>query len=207
VQEELQIAFRNFESSPWIEQRVRDEVALLERYYPRIIGLRVVLELAHRHHLSGNRYRVRIEIELPGEDIVVNHEPDLYASLKDIDVERLTREAEVEPERKHLVVAIDDAFETARRRLQDFARRQRGDVKTHQPRPTGKVVRLDVDGEFGFIEALDGHEVYFHRNSVLGDEYDRLEVGNEVMFSEEAGDKGPQASTVRRIRKHHYAPA
>ena len=62
---------------------------------------------------------MRIEIELPGEDIVVNQEPDLHASLKDIDVERLTREAEVEPERKHLVVAIDDAFETARRRLQE----------------------------------------------------------------------------------------
>ena len=55
--------------------------------------------------------------------------------------------------------------------------------------------------------AADGHEVYFHRNSVLGDEFDRLEVGNEVTFSEEAGEKGPQASTVRRIRKHHYAPA
>lgn len=207
MQEELQVAFRNFESSRWIEDRVREEVAALERYYPRIIGCRVVLELAHRHHQWGNRYRVRIEIELPGEDIVVNQEPDLHASLKDIDAERLTREAEVEPERKHLVVAIDDAFETARRRLQDFARRQRGDTKTHQARPTGKVVRLDLAGEFGFIEAADGHEVYFHRNSVLGDEFDRLEVGNEVTFSEEAGEKGPQASTVRRIRKHHYAPA
>ena len=83
----------------------------------------------------------------------------------------------------------------------------RGDGVTHEPRTTGKVVRLDVAGEFGFIDAGDGHEVYFHRNSVLGDEFDRLEVGNEVTFSEEAGEKGPQASTVRRIRKHHYAPA
>lgn len=207
VQEELQIAFRNFDSSEWMERRVRDEVARLERYYPRIISCRVLLELAHRHHLAGNRFRVRIEIGLPGDDIIVNHEPDLHAALQDIAIERPSRQAEVEPEHKHLVVAIDNAFETARRRLQDFARRQRGDTKAHAPRPTGKVVRLDVAAEFGFIQATDGHEVYFHRNAVLNDDFDCLEIGTEVTFTEEAGDRGPQASTVRRIGKHHYAPA
>ena len=50
---------------------------------------------------------------------------------------------------------------------------------------------------------MDGRDVYFHRNSVLNDEFDHLEVGAEVRFAEEMGDKGPQASTVATIGKHH----
>jgi cold shock CspA family protein len=59
------------------------------------------------------------------------------------------------------------------------------------------VVRLFPLEEYGFIEAEDGHEVYFQRNSVLHDAFDRLVVGSEVSFVEEEGDKGPQASTVK----------
>ena len=55
----------------------------------------------------------------------------------------------------------------------------------------------------GFIETADGREVFFHRNSVLDDAFDRLTVGSEVRFVEEMGEKGPQASTVRVIGKHH----
>lgn len=200
MQEHLQITYRNFDASDWIERRVRDEVASLERYYPRILGCRVALELAHRHHQTGNRFRVRIDIALPGENIVVSHEPDLHAALQDTEVERARKGIEVEPERKHLVVAIDEAFETARRRLQDFGARQRGFTKTHEAPPHGRVARLDIAGEYGFIEASDGHEVYFHRNSVVDGSFGDLEVGSPVAFSEERGERGPQASTVRRLR-------
>jgi len=57
-------------------------------------------------------------------------------------------------------------------------------------------------GEFGFLEAADGHEVYFHRNSVLDGAYNRLAVGTHVAFAEEMGEKGPQASTVKLLGKH-----
>ena len=57
----------------------------------------------------------------------------------------------------------------------------------------------------GFIEAADGGEIYFHRNAVLDGAFDRLVVGSEVVFVEEEGDKGAQASTVRLIGKHHPA--
>ena len=96
---------------------------------------------------------------------------------------------------EHLMVAIDDAFETARRRLRDFAARQRGDTKTHEASPHGRVVRLDIAGGYGFIGADDGHEGCFHRNSVLDNEFDELVIGSEVAFSEERGERGPQAST------------
>jgi cold shock CspA family protein len=63
-------------------------------------------------------------------------------------------------------------------------------------------VGLDPSGEFDFLEASDGQEVYFHRNSVLDGAFSRLAVGSRVTFTEEAGDKGAQATTVRLLGKH-----
>jgi cold shock CspA family protein len=77
-----------------------------------------------------------------------------------------------------------------------------GQVKAHEPQPMGTVSRLDPSGEFGFIETADGLEVYFHHNSVLDGAFSQLSIGARVAFAEEAGDKGPQASTVRLLGKH-----
>ena len=103
--------------------------------------------------------------------------------------------------RDELLTAVQDAFDAAGRRLQDYARRQRGDVK-RRAEPNRAVVRrlLPYEG-YGFLETADGREIYFHRNSVLNAEFDRLETGEPVRFHEEAGEEGPQASTVRVERK------
>ena len=98
-----------------------------------------------------------------------------------------------------------DALESdaARRRLEDFAREQRGVVKTHEVPAHGEVVELEkVDG-YGFIQAGE-NRIYFHRASVLDDAFDEITVGTPVTFVEERGEKGPQASTVRILGKHHY---
>jgi cold shock CspA family protein len=63
-------------------------------------------------------------------------------------------------------------------------------------------VRIDPSGEFGFIETSDGREIYFHRNSVLNGAFPRMKPGVKVAYVEEAGEKGPQASTVRLFGKH-----
>jgi cold shock CspA family protein len=63
-------------------------------------------------------------------------------------------------------------------------------------------MRLDPSGDFGFLEAGDGHEIYFHRNSVLDDAFSQLRLGVRVSFIEETGEQGPQASTVRLLGKH-----
>jgi cold shock CspA family protein len=65
------------------------------------------------------------------------------------------------------------------------------------------VAKFLAGDNCGFIETADGREVFFHRNSVLDEAFDRLTVGSEVRFVEEMGEKGPQASTVRLIGKHH----
>ena len=96
---------------------------------------------------------------------------------------------------------IRQAFDIARRRLQDHVRRRRGAVKTHQSRPRGRVIRWSPEEHFGVIDAADGREIYFHEQSVLGGGLQRLMVGSDVTFVEERGEQGPQASTVKVIGK------
>jgi cold shock CspA family protein len=65
------------------------------------------------------------------------------------------------------------------------------------------VISLHPEEDYGKIGTPDGRVIYFHRNSVLNGGFDALEVGNEVRFAEEAGDLGPQASSVSPVGKHH----
>jgi ribosome-associated translation inhibitor RaiA/cold shock CspA family protein len=166
------VTFRGIAVSEALEADIRARIAKLERYYPSTTSCRVLVELAQRHHEAGNRFHVRIDLTVPGEDIVVTHDADLHAAVRDIGAAKLTKEAELEPERKHAHVAVRKAFEIARRRLQDYARRQRGFVKATAGQPVG---------------------------SVLGNRFDRLHVGSRVSFVEERGNKGPQASTVKLL--------
>ena len=191
------ITFRGIGPSAALEGEIRTRIGKLETYYRSIMGCRVLVELAQRHHETGNRYHVRIDLTVPGEEIVVAHEASLHATDQDIHLARATKQDEADPERKHALVAVREAFDIARRRLQDFARRQRGTVKTAARQPRGRVAQLFPIDEYGYIEAEDGHEVYFQKSSVLKNAFDRLSVGSTVSFVEEPGEKGPQASTVK----------
>ena len=132
----------------------------------------------------------------------MSHEPTLHPTLKDVEEETHRKEDDIQAAHKYAEVAVREAFDAARRRLQDFARQQRADVKTHEAPDHGRVAELADD--HGFIETHDGRRVYFHRASVLEEGLGRLEVGSDVAFVEESGDKGPQASTVKVLGKHHY---
>jgi cold shock CspA family protein/ribosome-associated translation inhibitor RaiA len=200
----VEIVFEHVRRSDGIEAEVRERTAWLDQFYDSIMRCRVVVAIPHRHHDRGNHYQVRIDLTVPGEEIVVNHEATLRGSLQDLDEPRITKGTETETVHKHLRVTIREAFDIARRRLQDFARRQDGRVKQHEPPPHGRVVRLFPEEGYGFIESADGREIYFHRHSVLHDRFDELQVGTQVAFAEEPGDKGPQASTVRALGVHHY---
>ena len=129
--------------------------------------------------------------------LVVTHEPGHHQELREVEAERMSKADELDRTHTHAQVVLREAFDIARRRLQDHGRRRRGDVKTHQERPHGRVVRIGP--EEGWLATPDGHEVYFHANAVLDDAFSRLDVGSVVTFVEEQGEKGPQASTVRLL--------
>ena len=122
----VQITFRNIGVSPALEQEIRSRAAWLETFYPGIVGCRVLLEIPHRHRKRGRPVHVRIELSLPGEDVIVAHEPTLHATARP----RPRKSEDLNGRHKHALVALHEAFDVARRRIEDVARRQRGDVKT-----------------------------------------------------------------------------
>ena len=182
----LQVTFRSTPPSRAVEAHIREKAEKLDTFYSRIMGCRVVVEAPHRRHHKGKLYHVRIDMTVPGGELVVNREPSKHIEYEDV------------------YVAVRDAFDAARRQLQNFAKRQRRDVKTHEVIPYARVGKLFREKGFGFLELPDGREVYFHKNSVLEMPFDLMEVGMEVHFAEEQGEKGPQASTVKPIRRHHH---
>jgi len=178
MEQPLKITYRNIEPTPAIEAKIRERADKLDRYYDGIIGCHVTIEVPHHHQHSGALYHVHIDLAVKNGELQVGRDPAQHHAHED------------------LYVAIRDAFDAARRRLQDHARRQRGDLKTSERPARARVVRLFPDEGYGFLETPDQREIYFHRNSVLNDGFARLVVGSEVRFAEEMGAQGPQASTV-----------
>ena len=201
MQVPLQITFRDMEPLAEAEECIREEAARLETFYSRIMGCRVTVEVPHRHHRKGRLYHIRIDLTLPGKELVIKHQPGLSAGIRRSGAAKMNKRFEVGAPHQNLYLAIADAFRFAGRRLQDYARRQRGDVKTHEAPLVGTVTRLFPDEGYGFLATPEGREIYFHERSVLNGAFHRLKVGSEVNFVEEQGEKGAQASTVRIKRK------
>jgi len=185
MQVPLQIAFRNVPHSEHLSRVVEEHVARLEALYDGIVACRVVLDMPHRHHAAGNHYQVRIDLSVPGREIVVNREPN-GQEFKDLDA------------------AMTHAFDAATRQLETFIRQRKSLVKHHEPLPHARIARLISGDKYGFILTPDGREIYFHANALVNGEFARLVVGVEVTYVEELGDKGPQASTVKLVGRHSH---
>ena len=185
MQTPIEIDFQGMAATPKVHDAVTNRVARLEQRYGRLTACRVVLKGPSGHHRTSGLYEVNIHLALPnGREVNV------------------ARTAPADERYSDLSFAINDAFKRARRRSQDHARRLQGQVKHHEGQPIGTVTSIDTSGEFGFLECSDGREIYFHRNSVLDGGFSQLAVGSRVVFAEEMGEKGPQASTIKLLGKH-----
>ena len=183
----LEIAFHNIEKSDWAEDEIRDHVARLEEIYDRLTTCRVRVDQRARNANDTIPPVVRIEISVPGhKDIVVAHEPD-----------HLQRKFQA----PDLHNAINEAFRIAERRLSEYKDRLTDHTAEQQHEATqefvGQVAEITLGDDFGFLLTKEGGLLYFHRNSVLSGDFDRLTRGQEVTYVEEAGDTGPTASKVR----------
>jgi hypothetical protein len=127
----IQVTFRNIAHAEALESSVRERARELETYSSDILGCRVVVALPHHHHERGNRCHIRVELTTRGEPIIISHVPSRQGALQDIEEPAHTRESELDSVHRYAVVAIHESFDVARRRVQDYARRRRGDVKTH----------------------------------------------------------------------------
>ncbi|HUJ29560.1 MAG TPA: HPF/RaiA family ribosome-associated protein, partial [Myxococcales bacterium] len=158
----LQITYRGMKESDALSELVRTKVQKLERFYRRISSCRVLIEQPHHHKLRGEHFHVRIDLTVPGGELLVEREPSLRDRHKDA------------------YVAVSDAFRSARRALQDHVHRRREFIELHAGTPHGRVKKVFHAEGFGFIETDDGREIYFDTHSVLNDAFGRLVIGARV---------------------------
>lgn len=182
----VEIVFHNMPASPALEAEIRDRVEKLDRRYEHLVGCRVSVEQLHRRHQTGNLYEVHIEMRVPGDDIVVSREP------------HRAREKFMDPD---VGLAVRTAFKAAERRLSDYKRKQRGEVKPHDSFFAGQITQLYPAEDHGFLLTHEGTQLYFHRNSMVQRDFDALRVGDRVHFVETVGDTGPIASKVWKAER------
>jgi len=187
MQIQPEIAFHNIEKSDWAEDQILDHIDRLEEIYDRLITCRVRVDQRNDNTNHTIPPVVHIEISVPGhKDIVVAHEPD-----------HLQRRFQA-PDLKN---AINEAFRIAGDRLARYK-----DQLTDHTAPTkheavnellGHVAEIPPDEDFGFLLTASGSLLYFHRNSLLTGDFERLKRGDEVHYVEGLGDTGPTATKVR----------
>ena len=108
------IYFLDMPRSDAVEAKILDRVGQLSKFSSDIQKCEVWVESPHGHHQKGRLYEVRIRLSVPGEEIGVD----------------------LQPKEEDVYVSIREAFDVARRKLEDYERRRRGTVKAH-PRARG----------------------------------------------------------------------
>ena len=185
-----EIIFHDVDRSPWIEDYVTDRLYKLERFAQGITRCHVSLKQEQGSHRKGNLYSVTVEVRIPPQH-------DLVA----------TKQKEIVDMPTQMPAVINATFGAIERQVKRTAalRRKEQKAPVHNGQTHGIVEKLFADDGYGFLRTVDDNrQVYFHRNSVLHDDFDRLAIGTEVRFSAEAGEEGPQASSVQIVGK---APA
>ena len=119
MKQEVHIQFHGMEASEALEASARAHARKLDAFATDIMACRVVIDLEQKHKQQGRPFGVRIDLTLPGHELVVNrvHHEDVY-------------------------VALRDAFDDMRRQLQELVRQRRGDEKAHPVPLHGELARL-----------------------------------------------------------------
>ena len=183
-----ELIFHDVDRSAWVESYILERVQRLERFAEGITSCRVTLAQEQASQHKGNRYSVLVETRMPPNQ-------DLAAKKGKV----------IHDMAQQLPALINLAFGAIERQLKKAAELRRGEMKKHAERADGQshgIVEKLFDEGYGFLRALeDDRQVYFHRNSVLHDDFERLAIGAEVRFTPREGDDGPQASSVQLLAK------
>jgi cold shock CspA family protein len=179
----VEITFRHMPEANDIKDWIMEKAAKLEEFCPHVSSCRVAIEKVQEHLDRGRPYSVRLDIKVPpGHELVIKKgqaEGDLHESLRNI---------------------LDKTFDAAVRDVLKLAEKQKGKIKTHPYKEVNAFVeKIFKDRGYGFLKAIDGHEVYFHKNSVRSGDFNRLKEMTGVNYIEEQGEKGPQARAVRVV--------
>lgn len=175
----IQITIRDIPGSAALESHIRSKSSKLKQFYDRMTSCRIVVEFEQKHKHRGKLYNVRIDVTVPGKELVVTKKSseDLY-------------------------VAIRDSFNALIRQLENHSHKRHGRVKSHNDVMHGHVARLREDEGYGFIEGRDGNEYYFSVTNVKHPGFERLMIGDAVEYIAEPIKDGWQACHIVRERNH-----
>jgi len=167
----LDITLRDIANTEAIAQRIKEKTAKLNLFYDNIEYCKVVVDTPQKHKHKGKLFSTHIEIGVPGKKLFANHKAseDLYVNIR-------------------------DSFAALQRQLESYARKQRGETKTHQTELQGRVDRIFVD--YGFIVDNEGQEYYFSSTNVHNGNFEKLQVGTAVNFLESTDGDSLQAMHV-----------
>lgn len=185
MEKPLEVAYRDVTPSPELDHAIRGHVDRLEKVCDHIISCSVAVEDRQKSQASGSEYRVRVDVRVPPRhELVATHDEGKGDNGETV------------------MQAIGDAFRAMERQLKRLNDKQNDKVKSHvQDTVAGIVTKIFEAEGYGFLQSIDGREIYFHRNSVLNNGFERLELGAGVMFNEEQGEDGPQATTIHIVDK------
>lgn len=179
MQRPLQVTFQDLPVDPQARELIEEKVAKLEMLSVGLQGVRVVVTSPHQRHRARNRYAVRVEMTLPGRELVTSREHGDH------------------PSTENLFVAIRNAFRAAERQLDAFQKHRAESARHAQTgKPQGRIVQLFPYEGFGFLLSEDGREIYFEKGAVAKGQFTRLQPGQAVHYAESEGQAGPRASRV-----------
>ncbi|VVC76976.1 hypothetical protein AQUSIP_23030 [Aquicella siphonis] len=178
----VQITIRDISTSPALENNIRKRAEKLNRFYDRISSCRIVIELPQKHKHRGKLFNVRIDVTVPGKELVVTHKinEDVY-------------------------VAIRDAFNAIVRQLEEHSHKRHGRVKTHNDVMHGHIARIVPEEGYGFIDGVDGYEYYFSVTNVSYPDFAHLSIGDAVEYIAETLNDGRQAQHVIREKHNNHS--
>jgi ribosome-associated translation inhibitor RaiA len=115
MQIEPEIALRHVELTEAAEELIREGIADLDKAYDRLTSCHLMVDMPERRHQTGNLYHVRIDLRMPGHEIVIHRTPAEHHSHED------------------LTQALGEAFDQAKRELVEFVRQQREAERAPRP--------------------------------------------------------------------------
>ncbi|MFW5882502.1 MAG: HPF/RaiA family ribosome-associated protein [Planctomycetota bacterium] len=177
------VSFEDMAHDPRLEDEVVQRAERLERFCDHIISCRVAIARPNKHPSQGSGYRVRVEVTVPPRHELVTSRDSSQGHVHQ-DAAQVVREA----------------FRAMEERVRKLREQQQDKVKQHPEQQVQAVVE-QLSADHGFLRTTDGRQIYFHRNSVVGPGFAALHIGRGVAFSEEEGEQGPQASTVRPVQE------
>lgn len=177
----LEITYREAAKNDLLEDLIRAKAPRLEEIQEDIVSCRISVERVQGHQRSGSPYRIRIVMCIPPDkELVVSPKPG------------------AEEASEQLKTTVNRAFEAMRRQVVRQKEKQLGEVKTHADAAVpGHVVRLNPGENFGFLRSLEGREIDFHRNSVVHDDFERLDIGTGVRHAPGKVPRGPGPARCR----------